>query len=164
MVAHTAGTHGPGSRISASQCVWEPQDTHHIQQAAEVWLSDWQGEADQGSLLNYRLRLCTQLHLNAVGHWSPSCCRSGRPTTAHQRTSMGPSLLFAQLFLQRCGQPSLPHSISKPAWQALTNSQLKFTGFTHFCTMEFPLKRGKSVALNLVPSLLQWLLSLSPCF
>lgn len=60
LVAPTASIQDTGNPVSAS--VWlGATRPHHIQRGTEVQLSDWQGERDQGSLLNYRLELCIQL-------------------------------------------------------------------------------------------------------
>lgn len=56
------------------------------------WL---EGEDDQGSLLNYRLGLCTELHPKL---WDPGVLPAadpGHPATAHQSTSMRPPVCTA---------------------------------------------------------------------
>lgn len=146
MVAHTASVHSPGNPAPASQCGWAPQGTHHTRQGAEVWFSDWQGEDDQGSLLNYRLGLCTQLRpsFEILESFLPQIqATQPLPTNAPPWDQA----FLAQLLLQTYGQPSLHHSISKPAWQVLTNWWLKFTVFTHFWPAEL-LQGGKSSSSN----------------
>lgn len=125
-------------RLKAMRCT-------HGEWESEVWLRDWQVEDDQGSLIHHRLGLCTELHPR-LWHTAVPPAVPGYPANAHQCTSVRPSHLFAQLLLQRYDHPSLTQHFKNSMTNAVIlafsgwNCWLKFTSFTHLCTVEFLLR------------------------